>query len=72
MNDEGSNTTGNAARARLEDAGFERQGRTAALESDDLDVPTIMDALRDLLDILESPPGGGTLDHLWIYVDDSN
>lgn len=72
INGEGSNVTGNEARGLLQQAGFERHGRTAAFEAEDLDVPSLMAALRALLDTLENPPGGGAIDHLWVYVDQAD
>jgi hypothetical protein len=68
---EASNATGNQVRGILEAVGFERRGRTAALEVDGAALPDIFQAIRDALDLLEAPPGGGTLDHVWVYVDEA-
>jgi hypothetical protein len=68
---EQSNITGNAARGALAD--FDKPG-TALYEAEGSPADLIA-ALRDLLDVLEDPPGGGEVDHLWIYFDqtgDSN
>jgi len=32
----------------------------------------LVEALKEVLDQLQHPPGGGNLDHLWIYVDQSD
>lgn len=50
-----------------DDCGYETAGR-ATVEGDG-NVAEIMQQLRTLLEILEASPGGGVLDHLWIYVD---
>jgi hypothetical protein len=64
---ETTNVSGTRARTQLEGNGFSRLG-TASLEAYG-DVPDLVAALRELLDVLENPPGGGTLDHAWIYLD---
>ena len=67
-------STGNRAtspattHANARSSGFQRQGRTAAFEANDRSERELIDALRSLLDILDKPPGDGTLDHLWIYM----
>jgi hypothetical protein len=68
INDEKSNVTGNQASQILEDAGFAKIG-TASFEADVPDQEALVDALSRLLVILRNPPGGGRLDHLWIYLD---
>jgi hypothetical protein len=71
ISNEKSNVTGNAARDAL--AGFGKPG-TALYECEDSPA-ALMAALRGLLEVLEDPPGGGEVDHLWIYFDqtgDSN
>lgn len=69
INGEQTNVTGNAARKHLEAGGFDRLG-TASFEADGANQGALVLALRQLLEILEDPPGGGWLDHLWIYLDD--
>jgi len=69
INGEQTNATGNAVRKLLQDAGFDRVG-TASFEAFGPPQPILVAALRDALDILENPLGGGELDHLWLYVDD--
>lgn len=60
--------TQDAIRKHLRNAcGYETAGR-ATVEGDG-DVAEIMQQLRTLLEIIEQSPGGGVLDHLWIYVD---
>lgn len=68
VNGEGSNQTGNAITKELEANGFGKIG-TAAYEAEDAPLPTILTGIRQALDRLENPPGGGSLDHVWIYVD---
>lgn len=50
-----------------EECGYETAGR-ATVEGSGT-VEEIADQLKQLIDIIANPPGGGTLDHLWIYVD---
>jgi hypothetical protein len=68
INGETSNVTGNEAAKVLKDAGFDRIG-TASWEGDIPDQGAVVDALQKLVTILRDPPGGGRLDHLWIYLD---
>ena len=68
MDNDRSHVTGNLVRKELTDAGFEKIG-TASFEADDLPQDQIFDALNKAVKILRDAPGGGTLDHLWIYVD---
>ncbi len=68
VNGERSNQTGNEVVGRLQQAGFERVG-TASYEVDGAPMRHLVAALRDALDVLERPIGGGRLDHLWVYVD---
>ncbi len=69
INGESSNITGNAARGALwEHGGFERSG-TASFDADGPQ-EDLVTALRALLEVLDEMPGGGTLDHLWIYLDE--
>jgi hypothetical protein len=70
INGEGSNDTGNRAREGLEASGFEKIG-TATFEADGAETRELIAALRALLAVLERPPGGGSLDHLWVYVDNA-
>jgi hypothetical protein len=69
INGETSNVTGNAARMLLQNQAFDRLG-TASFEADGPPQHDLLDTLRNLLVILENPPGGGSLDHLWIYLDE--
>lgn len=69
LNADTSNVTGNEVRSQLEEAGFDRLG-TASTECDDALEADLFNALRDLLDVLGRRPGGGKLDHLWVYLDD--
>lgn len=68
LDGETANKTGNEIRANLEAAGFSKIG-TASFDAEDISHADARDALRGLLDTLESPPGGGALDHLWVYFD---
>ena len=68
INGEQSNVTGNQIRTLLENNGFDRVG-TASYDADEMGTDQIVAALGELLQVLENPPGGGHLDHLWIYVD---
>ena len=68
IDNESSNVTGNQIRDLLQDKGFDKIG-TASFDTDGMDTASIVAVLRELLPILETPPGGGRLDHLWIYVD---
>lgn len=68
INGEASNATGNQVRGRLGEADFEWVG-TASFEAEGPDVDELLDALGDVLRTLKSPPGGGTVDHVWIYLD---
>lgn len=54
-------------RSRLDAAGFEKLG-TASWEAVDGDVLVLVDAIRDILAILAR---SGSLDHLWIYLDEA-
>jgi hypothetical protein len=69
INGESRNTTGNAARSALQEGGFEKIG-TGSFEADGITMPGAISALADLLTVLLDPPGGGTVDHLWVYVDE--
>ena len=53
----------------LEAAGFVKIG-AASYEGLDLPVGDILAALDRLTNTLQASPGGGTLDHLWIVVDE--
>ncbi len=46
---------------------YEVSGRATVEGSGDL--LTLLADLRRVLDIVEEAPGGGTLDHLWVYLD---
>jgi len=65
---ETTNVTGNQIRTLLQDNGFDKIG-TASYDADGMAAVQIVAVLRELLPILEAPPGGGQLDHLWIYLD---
>ncbi len=67
--DKGSEVT-NQIRKTLEQAGFKAIG-TASYEASDLKQNDLTQALRGVLEILESAVGqtSSSLDHLWIYVD---
>jgi hypothetical protein len=59
-----------AVRDLLNDRGFEMVG-TASREIRNVALPEIVDALHRLLAELEELPEGCGLDHLWVYVDQS-
>lgn len=68
-NDKGGLRT--EARKMLRKAGFEDRG-TAVWEASDQSVDDLLQAVERATQILRrepSKPGEGTLDHLWIYVD---
>lgn len=65
---EGSNVTGNAVRGALQDARFEHAG-TATFDARERSPADLISALRRTLEILDERPGGGEVDHLWIYMD---
>lgn len=50
-----------------DDRGYEISGWATVEGSDTLGV--LINDLREVLDIIEASPGGGVLDHLWIYLD---
>lgn len=52
-------------RTRLDDAGFHKIG-TASWEASGIALADLASALQDVLRIVE---GTGSLDHLWIYLD---
>jgi hypothetical protein len=53
----------------LEAHGFDKVG-TASFDAADAEIGDVLSGLKALTTLLENPPGGGTLDHLWVYVDD--
>jgi hypothetical protein len=57
-------------RNMLRDAGFERPG-TASAEIRGAELTMILETLSGVLAELEDLPDGCDLDHLWIYVDQS-
>lgn len=67
FDNEQSNLSGNKARGALEEAGFSRNG-TASWEAYG-SITDLVDAIRNLLTVVEAPPGRGGLDHVWIYLD---
>lgn len=66
---EKTNATGNEARKILESAGFEKIG-TASFEALDVDQAILLAALAQLTNLFANPPGGGRVDHLWVYLDE--
>lgn len=66
---EKNNATGLAVRKTVEQAGFERRG-TGSWEADGPGTSDLIDALQQALDDLRAAPGGGRVDHVWIYLDD--
>ncbi len=67
INREGGNQTGNAIRKAVGNYGVGRIG-TGALEGEG-SLDDMVNALRDVLDLVENPPGDGEVDHVWIYLD---
>lgn len=66
---DGSSETANRARAALEvNSAFHKVG-TGAYEARGPDESEIISRLGHLLEVLKERPGGGRLDHLWIYLD---
>lgn len=65
---EGSNVSGNAVRKVLEDADFEKLS-TASYQTEGRTEDELVDALESVLEIIRQPPGGGSIDHLWVYLD---
>lgn len=65
---EPANATGNQVRKKLEDGGWAKIG-TAAFDAIDIDPADLVATLGEVLELLKAPPGGGVLDHLWIYID---
>jgi len=68
VNDEQNNATGLAVRATLEGGGFVRIG-TGTFEANGPAPHALVATLRAALDQLGQPPGGGVLDHFWVYLD---
>lgn len=69
LDSDASNATGNQIRTDLQAVGFEKIG-TASFEVWDIDQDAALNALDELFQTLKNPPGGGKLDHLWIYFDE--
>lgn len=67
---EPSNVSGNAVRKRLRESGFDRTG-TGSAEATDLSTASAIGGIEDALDVMLHPPGGGRLDHVWVYIDDA-
>ena len=67
--DRDNGTTNTQIRNMLEAKGFDKIG-TSSFEADNLPQPSILDALEEVVDLIRVAPGGGTLDHLWVYVDE--
>jgi hypothetical protein len=66
---EKSNQSGNAVRKALEAVGFERVG-TGSWELDGPPTAHLVAYVQQAMDIMKHPPGGGILDHVWVYIDD--
>jgi hypothetical protein len=64
---EKSNESGNEIVEILTANGFVRVG-TASYESDDQPLPKLFDTMRRAMAVMQSPVGGGNLDHFWVYV----
>lgn len=62
--------TNNHVARCLRAAGFEKTG-TSTFECEHDDQPGVLEALSDMLAILREPPGGGTVDHVWVYLDEA-
>lgn len=65
---ERSNRTGNIVDQGLAEAQFDKLG-TRTWELTDAPIDHALVAIQDALEVLRNPPGGGTLDHVWVYVD---
>jgi hypothetical protein len=61
----------NPAEKRLFDGGFSRIG-TRSLEATGQDQARLFTSIREFLRLLESGEGRGRVNHLWVYVDDSD
>ena len=61
--------TNNDVRKCLRNAGFVRTG-TSTFECEHDDQAVALEALSEMLAILGNPRGGGTVDHVWIYLDE--
>ena len=68
INGEANGHTHNQVTQALSNNGFSSVG-TAAYEAEDAPLDVIHTGIQAVLAILTNPPGGGTLDHIWIYVD---
>lgn len=67
---EQNNATGLQIRKVLTNAYFARRG-TGTWEIDGAPTHHVIDAVQDALELMKNPPGGGNLDHVWIYIDDA-
>jgi hypothetical protein len=67
------NDTGSAIRNTivpiLQQAGFQDIG-TGSWEASGVPQNQLVDAVRQVLSIIPNPPGPGTLDHVWVVLDD--
>ncbi|MFL6239297.1 MAG: hypothetical protein ACJ735_07415 [Actinomycetes bacterium] len=70
VNGEKSNQTGNEVTELL--SVFGTKLGTGAWEVDGLELRPLFELLRRVMDKLANPPGGGSLDHVWIYADSSD
>lgn len=66
--DSGSKYT-NRIRGALQRVGFDRHGRTGALETRGTDLSKVVAAVKDALDVIDDLPPNVQLDHVWIYLD---
>jgi hypothetical protein len=71
INGESDNNTNNAVRATLQDEGFIRIG-TNSYEISGASFDDIADCVIAAFGILKKMPGGGSVDHVWSYVDRSD
>lgn len=69
MDNDGGKTN-NEVRRVLVDAGFVKFG-TSSYDYDGLSQADALAGIRDMLDLLEDPPGRGAVDHLWVYMDET-
>jgi hypothetical protein len=70
-NDKGQRALRSQVRDLLTDAGFKSRG-TAVWEADDKPIGELLKAVERATKILQREPSQfreGTLDHLWVYVD---
>lgn len=68
INEDTSNVTGNAVTEILKSANADKLG-TALYEVSGASKDDLFDTLERVLAVLRTPPGGGPVDHLWVYAD---